>query len=65
MNIDCLLVLGIGVANYAAKNLHLIVQKQEAFAKEDYKKALQDGFVGTDTALLKGNVIRNRVRKIG
>lgn len=46
--------LGDRVAKYAGENLHQIVKKQEAFVKEDYVKALQDGFVATDTALLEG-----------
>lgn len=45
---------GDRVAKYAGENLHQIVKKQEAFAKEDYVKALQDGFIATDTALLEG-----------
>ena len=45
---------GDRVAKYAGENLHQIVKKQEAFAKEDYVKALQDGFIATDTALLDG-----------
>jgi protein phosphatase PTC2/3 len=45
---------GDRVAKYAGEHVHEIVRKQEAFEKEDYVKALQDGFVGTDTALLEG-----------
>jgi protein phosphatase PTC2/3 len=45
---------GDRVAKYAGENVHEIVKKQEAFAKEDYVKALQDGFIATDTALLEG-----------
>ena len=45
---------GDRVAKYAGENVHQIVKKQEAFAKEDYVKALQDGFIATDTALQEG-----------
>jgi protein phosphatase PTC2/3 len=49
-----LTLLGDRVAKYSGENVHQIVRKQEAFAKDDYVKALQDGFIGTDTALLEG-----------
>lgn len=34
--------------------MHQIVKQQDGFSKEDYIKALQDGFVATDTALQEG-----------
>ena len=46
--------VGDRVAKYAGENVHLIVRKQEAFEKEEYIKALQDGFIATDTALMEG-----------
>ena len=51
---------GDRVAKYAGENVHQIVRKQEAFAKEDYVQALQDGFIATDTALLEGVFSRGR-----
>jgi hypothetical protein len=47
---------GIGdrVAKYAGEQVHQIVRKQPAFDKGDYTKALQDGFIATDTALSEG-----------
>lgn len=45
---------GDRVAKYAGENVHQIVKKQEAFAEENYAKALEDGFIATDTALLEG-----------
>jgi len=46
--------VGDRVAKYAGENVHQIVRKQAAFEKGDYVKALQDGFVATDTALMDG-----------
>ncbi|KAH9881454.1 Protein phosphatase 2C 2 [Plenodomus lingam] len=43
---------GDKVAIYTGENLHQIVAKQEAFKKGDIKKALQDGFLATDRAIL-------------
>jgi len=49
---------GVGdrVAKYAGEHVHQIVRKQAAFEKGDYVKALEDGFVATDTALMDGIV---------
>ncbi len=46
--------VGDRVAKYAGENVHLIIRKQEAFEKEDYVQALQNGFLATDTALMEG-----------
>ncbi|KAB2108633.1 Protein phosphatase 2C 2 [Alternaria gaisen] len=43
---------GDKVALYAGEQLHQIVAKQEAFKEGDIKKALQDGFLATDRAIL-------------
>lgn len=43
---------GEKVAVYAGDHLHEIVAKQEAFKEGDIKKALQDGFLATDRAIL-------------
>lgn len=43
---------GDKVAIYTGDNLHKIVAKQEAFKEGDLKKALQDGFLATDRAIL-------------
>ena len=45
---------GDKVALYAGEQLHQIVAKQEAFKEGDIKKALQDGFLATDRAILSG-----------
>jgi protein phosphatase 2C family protein 2/3 len=45
---------GDKVALYTGDNLHNIVAKQEAFKQGDLKKALQDGFLATDRAILSG-----------
>ena len=45
---------GDKVAIYAGDNLHKIVAKQDAFKEGDLKKALQDGFLATDRAILSG-----------
>lgn len=45
---------GDKVAIYTGEHLHEIVAKQEAFKKGDMKKALQDGFLATDRAILSG-----------
>ena len=49
---------GDKVAIYAGDNLHKIVAKQEAFKEGDLKKALQDGFLATDRAILSGKILR-------
>jgi hypothetical protein len=54
INKSKLTFLGDRVAKYSGEHVHQIVRKQEAFAKEEYVKALQDGFIATDTALLEG-----------
>jgi protein phosphatase 2C family protein 2/3 len=43
---------GDKVAIYTGEHLHEIVAKQDAFAEGDIKKALQDGFLATDRAIL-------------
>jgi len=43
---------GDKVAIYAGDHLHEIVTKQEAYKEGDIKKALQDGFLATDRAIL-------------
>ncbi|KAF2651357.1 protein phosphatase-like protein 2c [Lophiostoma macrostomum CBS 122681] len=43
---------GDKVAIYTGEHLHEIVAKQEAFQEGDIKKALQDGFLATDRAIL-------------
>ncbi|KAF1970472.1 PP2C-domain-containing protein [Bimuria novae-zelandiae CBS 107.79] len=43
---------GDKVALYTGEHLHEIVAKQEAFKEGDIKKALQDGFLATDRAIL-------------
>lgn len=45
---------GDKVAQYTGEHLHEIVAKQEAFKEGDLKKALQDGFLATDRAILSG-----------
>ena len=45
---------GEKVAHFAGENIHKIVAKQEAFAKGDMEKALKDGFLATDRAILSG-----------
>lgn len=45
---------GDKVAIYTGEHLHEIVTKQEAYKEGDLKKALQDGFLATDRAILSG-----------
>lgn len=45
---------GDKVAIYAGENLHKIIAKQEAFKSGDYEKAIKDGFLATDRAILNG-----------
>lgn len=45
---------GDKVAIYTGENLHQIVTKQDAYKEGDLKKALQDGFLATDRAILGG-----------
>ncbi|MCJ1355393.1 MAG: Protein phosphatase 2C 2 [Icmadophila ericetorum] len=43
---------GDKVAQFAGKNIHKIIAKQEAFKKGDIEQALKDGFLATDRAIL-------------
>jgi hypothetical protein len=52
---------GDKVALYAGEQLHQIVAKQEAFKEGDIKKALQDGFLATDRAILSGTFSRHLI----
>jgi serine/threonine protein phosphatase PrpC len=45
---------GDKVALFAGENIHQIVKKQGAFKEGDYEKALKDGFLATDRAILDG-----------
>ena len=47
---------GEKVAQFAGEYIHSIVAKQEAYAKGDIEKALKDGFLATDRAILNGIV---------
>lgn len=46
---------GDGVALFSGDNVHKIVAKEAAFASGDYEKALKDGFLASDRAILQGN----------
>ncbi|KAH0613128.1 uncharacterized protein H6S33_009508 [Morchella sextelata] len=46
---------GEKVAAFSGDNVHKIVVKQASFEAGDYGKALQDGFLATDRAILQGN----------
>ena len=48
---------GDKVAIYTGEHLHEIVTKQEAFKEGDLKKALQDGFLAADRAILSGMLL--------
>ena len=45
---------GEKVAQFAGENVHKIVAKQEGYSKGDIEKALKDGFLATDRAILNG-----------
>jgi protein phosphatase 2C family protein 2/3 len=47
---------GDKVAIYTGEHLHEIVAKQDAFKDGNIKKALQDGFLATDRAILSGTL---------
>ena len=47
---------GDKVAIYTGEHLHQIIARQEAFKQGDIKKALQDGFLATDRAILSGTL---------
>jgi protein phosphatase 2C family protein 2/3 len=49
---------GDKVAIYTGEHLHDIVTKQEAYKSGDLKKALQDGFLAADRAILSGMLLR-------
>jgi protein phosphatase PTC2/3 len=53
---------GDKVAIYTGENLHQIVTKQDAYKEGDLKKALQDGFLATDRAILSGAFPRLHAR---
>lgn len=45
---------GDKVAIFAGEHVHNIIAKQEAFKKGDLDKAIKDGFLATDRAILNG-----------
>lgn len=45
---------GEKVAAFSGENVHKILVKQSSFKAGDYGKALQDGFLATDRAILQG-----------
>jgi protein phosphatase 2C family protein 2/3 len=45
---------GDKVAIYTGEHLHNIVSKQDAFKTGDLEKAIKDGFLATDRAILSG-----------
>jgi protein phosphatase 2C family protein 2/3 len=45
---------GEKVAQFAGENIHKIIAKQEGFLKGDIEKAMKDGFLATDRAILSG-----------
>lgn len=45
---------GDKVAIYTGENLHNIIAKQEAWKSGDIEKAIKDGFLATDAAILSG-----------
>jgi protein phosphatase 2C family protein 2/3 len=45
---------GDKVAIFTGEHLHAIIAKQEAFKSGDYEKAIKDGFLATDRAILSG-----------
>ena len=50
---------GDKVALYAGDHLHKIIAKQEAFKSSDFEKAIKDGFLATDRAILNGRRLLN------
>jgi protein phosphatase PTC2/3 len=46
---------GDKVAQYSGEHLHTIIAKQEAFKNGDMEKAIKDGFLATDKAILSGS----------
>jgi protein phosphatase 2C family protein 2/3 len=48
---------GDKVAIFTGEKLHDIITKQEAYKKGDLKKALQDGFLAADRAILSGTLL--------
>jgi protein phosphatase 2C family protein 2/3 len=55
---------GDKVAIYTGEHLHEIVTKQEAYKSGDLKKALQDGFLAADRAILSGMQLHIRFRSL-
>ena len=47
---------GDKVALFAGENIHKIATQQEAFKKGDFDRALKDGFLATDRAILSGKM---------
>lgn len=47
---------GEKVAHFAGENVHKIIAKQDAFKKGDIERALKDGFLATDRAILNGEL---------
>jgi protein phosphatase PTC2/3 len=45
---------GDKVAIFTGEHLHAIIAKQEAYKTGDFEKAIKDGFLATDRAILSG-----------
>jgi protein phosphatase 2C family protein 2/3 len=45
---------GDKVAIFSGEHLHSIISKQEAYKNGDIEKAIKDGFLATDRAILSG-----------
>jgi protein phosphatase 2C family protein 2/3 len=52
---------GDKVAIYTGENLHKIIAKQEAWKDGDIEKAIKDGFLATDRAILSGTLFVHRI----
>lgn len=56
-----IIILGDKAAQFTGSNLHYIVGLEEAFTNRDFGKALKDGFLSADRALLIQSSFRNNI----
>ncbi|KAF3915969.1 hypothetical protein AA313_de0207384 [Arthrobotrys entomopaga] len=52
---------GDGVALFSGQNVHKIIAKQSDFPTGNYEKAMKDGFLACDRAILQGKALRSQI----
>lgn len=50
---------GDKIAKFSGNNVYKIIRLQDKFAQGDYSQAMKDGFLETDAAILKDQILKN------